>query len=869
MPFRMSEQPPKWAMRFLEKTCSSKFLDELEGDLLELFFRDIEKLGEQKAKKRFVRKALLSPRWHRLPQFSQYQPIVMYKSHFKVAFRHALRHRSATLIQGIGLMLGLTAVLFIALYLKNEVSYDKMHVNSDSLYRVLRFDPTKGTRGHATSSLHGAKLQEEFPFISMCRFGNDPVKMGEVKPLMVEDFYWADSTFFELFSFDFIEGDPITCLDKPNSLVITAQLSEQLFGLKNALGKTIPVKVYDGDREFLMEITGVVENPSAQSHIQFTALGAMANAEDLYKRLLTQWGFSWVRTYIQVPKNRIAEIEDGLPALIKKHMGEDVSPRAGISLQPFNDVYLHSQDIPKNTFRGSARNLKIFGTIGLLILLISLMNYINLATARAVTRVKEVGIRKTLGAQKGGIIGQFIVESVLFTVSGGVAALCMIAAALPYLNELLELNLSFSILAWTDWLLVAASLILLGILTGILPSLVMARLPLMGDNSSAIQFNTGQWSITRKLFVGVQYFVTLSLLVSTVAIYKQYQYLKNFDLGFDASQLVHIPVDDRELQEKMGLLKEKMTQVSGVLGVTATGEDLPSRLNNTWDLNWNGSNLENPLPIDIVGVDQTYFDIVGIDFVNGQNFVYDFAIDSARSVIFNEKARQLMGEEFTMGQEVNIAGRARKLIGVVENHHNTTLHSQISPLAYFIFPPGARVSPDNLLIKLETGQLASQLSQMEAIWGEFSGDPFRYNFVDAAFAKAYHAERRFSTIVGFFTLIAIAISIVGLFGLVNFIVQRKLKEISIRRILGATEFHLMRLLGQDFLLVFIIALVLAIPIALHFITKWLDNFAYRTEVSGFMLGMAALCCLAISAIVIFYHLQRTAKVSPSEVLSSD
>lgn len=865
----MSEQPPKWAMRFLEKTCASKFLDELEGDLLELFDRDIQQLGAQKAKKRFIKKALLSPRWHRLPTLSQYQPIVMYKSHFKVAFRHALRHRSATLIQGVGLVLGLTAVLFIGLYLKNELSVDRMHVKGDQLYRVLRLDPVTGERGHATSSLHGAKLQEEHPFISICRFGNDPVKIGEVKPLMVEDFHWADSTFFEFFSFNFIHGDPASCLDKPNSLVITASVSQQLFGNKNAFGQTIPVKVYDGDREFLMEITGVVEDPSPQSHIQFAALGAMANAEDLYKNLVTQWGFSWLRTYIQVPADRVAEVQDGMPALIKKYIGEDMTSRVGIGLQAFGDIYLHSQDIPKNTFRGSARNLKIFGSIGLLILLISLLNYINLATARAVTRVKEVGIRKTLGAQRGGILSQFIVESVLFTMTGGVVALGLIGMGLPYLNELLELNLSFSVLVWTDWAGLITGFLLLGIVTGILPSLVMARLPLIGENSSAIQFSGGQWSITRKLFVGVQYFVTLSLLVSTVAIYKQYQYLKNFDLGFDASQLVHIPVDDRGLQEKMGLLKEKMSEVSGVLGVTATGEDLPSRLNNTWDLNWNGSNLEKGLAIDIVGVDQSYFDIVGIDFVEGQNFTYDFAIDSARSVVFNQKARQLLDESFMVGQEVRIASRARKLIGVVENHHNTTLHSEIVPLAYFIFPPGARVSPDNLLIKLETGELAAQLSQMEAIWAAFSGDPFDYNFVDAAFAKAYHAERRFSTIVGFFTLIAIAISIVGLFGLVSFIVQRKLKEISIRRVLGATELNLMRLLGKDFLLVFLIALVLAIPIALHFITGWLNNFAYRTEVSGVMMGGVALFCFGISAAVIFYHLQRTAQVSPSEVLSSD
>ena len=215
----MPLQPPKWAMKFMAWTCSSSFLDELEGDMLELFDRDIEQLGVKRARRRFIRKALLSPRWHRLPKLANYHPVIMYKSHFKVALRHALRHRSATFIQGLGLVLGLTAVFFIALYVKYESSYDHMHEKRDHLYRVLREDPTSGQRGHGTSSLHGATLKEEFPFINVCRFGNDPVKMGAVKPIMVEDFFWADSTFFQLFSFDFLAGDPNTCLDNLNDLI--------------------------------------------------------------------------------------------------------------------------------------------------------------------------------------------------------------------------------------------------------------------------------------------------------------------------------------------------------------------------------------------------------------------------------------------------------------------------------------------------------------------------------------------------------------------------------------------------------------------------------------------------------------------------
>lgn len=865
----MPVQPPKWAMKFLEWTCSSTFLDELEGDLLELFDRDLERVGPEKARRRFIQKALLSPRWHRLPKLSNYHPVIMYKSHFKVAIRHAVRHRSSTFIQALGLMLGLTAVFFIALYVKYEFSYDHMHEKGDQLYRVLRYNPLDGARGHATSSLHGATLKEEFPFINLCRYGSDPVKMGEVKPLLVEDFYWADSSFFELFSFDFIAGDPSSCLDKVNSLVITASLSRQLFGTTNSLGKTIPVKVYDGNQEFLMEVKGVVKDLPKQSHIQFSALGPMENAETLYNRLLKQWGFSWLRTYIEIPDDRLAEVEDGIPRMIDRVMGDDRPASFGIDLQAFRDVYLRSQDIAASTFKGNIRNLKIFAAIGLLILLISLLNYVNLATARAVTRVKEVGVRKTLGALPMGIMGQFIVESVLFTLVGAIAAVCLVVSGLPYINNLLGLDLSLEVVTIWDGLFLLASLVLLGIITGILPALAMAKLPTLGDTQAALNFRPGQGTWTRKAFIGIQYFVSLGLLVGAFAVYKQYRYLKNFDLGFDSSQLVHIPVDDRDMQQKLDLIKEQIKGLPGVQGVATTGEDLPSELNNTWDLNWNGSGRENPLPIDIVGVDQDYFELIGINFTDGHNFRAGYALDSARTVVFNEEAKKYLGDQYQQGQEVFINGRNRKLIGVVENHHNITLHSKVLPIAYMIFAPGFRVSADNLLVKVNTDQLSSQLGQLENVWKEFSGDPFTYNFVDEAFAEAYEAEERFSSLVGFFTLIAIAISIVGLFGLVSFTVQRKLKEISIRRILGATELQLTQLLGKDFFVVFFIALIFALPMAWYLIGQWLDNFAYSIKLNPLVLMYAVMICLVLSAAVIVYHLHRTTKINPSTILSSE
>ncbi len=865
----MDQQPPKWVFQFLEKTCSSKYLDELQGDLLELYYRDLGKVGPKRAAHNFMQRALLSPRLYRLPDFFHSQSLTMHRSYFKVAFRHANKHRSATFIHFFGLMLGLAAAFYIGLFIKNELSFDQMHEKRDNLYRVLRMNPETGVRNQGTSSRHGAALKEQNPFITMCRYGNDPVKIGDIDPVLVDEFYWSDSTFFEMFTFSFVHGDPFTCLDQVNSLVITKSLSMQLFGTDNSLGKSIKVKVYDGNQEYLMKVTGIVEDPSKYTHIQFQALGSMANAEDLYASLVPSWGFSWVRTYIHVPDNRIREIESGMPDLIEKYFGDDPPNGFGMDFQAFNDVYLHSQDIPRNTLRGNIKNLKIFAAIGVLILLVSIMNYVNLSTARAVTRSKEVGIRKVLGSKKMAIIWQFIIESVLFTLVGGAAAIALLWFALPKLNLLFDLDLSFQVFNVFEWVGVVITTIILGIIAGFLPSLVMAKLPTLSNNKPSIQFKPGKWSFTRKFFVGVQYLVTLVLLVATLVIFKQYQYLKNFDLGFDSSQLLHLAVDDRVVQHRLDLLKERMSKVPGVTGVSVTGEDLPSALNNTWGLFWQGLDPETPMAIDIVSVDENYFDLLGIEFLEGNNFIQNYEIDSARTVILNEKAKEVIGWESLAGKQIEIGNRQRTVAGVVQNHHNTTLHSQIVPIAYFIFPPGFRVSADNLLIRIETQNLSSILTQLEDVWKEFSTDPFEHNFVDEAFAAAYNSERRFSSLVSTFTIIAIAISMIGLFGLINFIIQLKLKEIGIRRILGANQMHLLGLLGKDFFIVFAVSALFALPIAYYFMGSWLDNYAYRIQMNGLMIFWAVFVCLSISLLVILFHLQRTARINPTEVINRE
>lgn len=848
----MNNRSLRWALWWIRRTCADPFLDELEGDLLELYAHESELLGQKRASRRFYWRSLTSLRWYRLRQLSTPQSTYMLQNHFKMAYRHALRHRSNTTIHLLGLVFGIAAALFIGLYIKNEFSHDRFHANGDDIYRVLQSDPATGERFRPTSSQHGQALKDAYPAIQLCRFGQDPVRIGEEQPLLIDDFYWTDSTFFDLFSFPLLRGNPQHCLSDVNSLVLTRSLSERLFGTTDVVGRIVRVKIYDGDQELRMKITGVAEDPPGHSHIQFAALGSMRNAEQLYGHLLEMWGFSWLHTYVRASGGQIDRLRSESTTLPDRYTDSENAYFPAYGFQPLHKVHLHSRDILRDTPKGNIRNVYIFGAIGLLILLIAQLNYVNLATARATTRSQEISVRKILGSQKQTIFAQFLAETLLFIFGAGAVALTLVVALLPRLNQLFKLDLSLSALSWLDGLYLFAGIGLLGVLTGLLPAFVMSRL-----NIHSSDVPHARAAVGRKAFIGVQFTITVVLLVGTLVVYQQYRHLQNYDLGFTADQLIHIPVNDRAVQANFGALKQEIARIPGVVGVSMTSEALPSTFNSMMPMDWSGSGWAAPKSVNAVGVDTNYFEIIGAPFMEGKGFSYGFDVDSAYSVVLNEAARNLISRKNLIGSEIEIEGRNRKVVGVVQNYHSTSLHSRPGPNAYFIFGPGRRASPDNLLVKIQSKELTQLLPNLEQTWANFSADPLAYAFVDESFAAAYEEEEQFSRLVSSFTLIAIVISLVGLFGLISFIAQLKLKEISIRRILGANQWSLLEVLGRDFLRVYLVTLFIALPAAYYLVSSWLQRYPYRIELDIWLFAAATLISLGISVGIIYFHLRRT------------
>lgn len=860
-------KPPRWALRLLRWYCSDLFVDELEGDLFELFYRNAQLRGQKQAASLFVLGVLGSFRFYRSKKLKIHQLNIMLTNHFKVAFRHSLKHKAFSTVNLLSLFFGIAASFYIGVYVKNELSYDSFHENKADIYRILTGNPSQGWATANLSSQFGKVLRNEFSEVKVCSMGEDPVKIGTTNPILVEDFYWTDSTFFDLFSFNLLHGDPPTALADPAGLVITESLSRKLFDQANPVGEIIKVKIYDGDQEMNMKVTGVVADPPANSHIQFSGLGSMAVAESLYSKLVQQWGFRWVKTYAFAPGLSNSGIVESIPSVVEKYLGKETAPEVSIEFQPLNKVYLYSQDLGGNKLEGNIDNVITFSAIGFFILLIAVFNYINLSTARAITRAKEVGLRKTIGAGKTQLVSQFLAESIYYILVASSFAIGLIVLLIPVLNSWLHTQLSLSILTISDWLMIGTLILFVGVLAGLYPSFVMTRYSLINALAGS---GTGKGTnIPRKVLITIQYCITIFLITGSVVIYLQFQFLKNYSLGFDQEQLINIPVNDRGLQAKIEVIKEAFMEIAGVEKATVSGEPLPARMQNMWGLNWPDSPYEDGIGINIVGVDRDYFEVVGLEMKEGTTFTLDFQADSSRSVVLNETALAKMELTSAINKTVNIGDEQRRVIGIVKDHHYTSLHTPIAPVAYLVTRPGYRISPDNILLRVSTNDLPVLISRLEASWQQFSPDDFELSFVDDAFARTYASEQKFARIVSAFTSVAIVIALCGVFGLITFLAESRQKEISIRKVLGASPVQLALLLSSDLAKLFALALIITGPAIYFFTDRWLANYPFHIALDFKVVLLVASCCLAISAIVVLWQANRILSVNPVDTLKSE
>ncbi|SDL80547.1 putative ABC transport system permease protein [Catalinimonas alkaloidigena] len=879
---------PRWADRFLSWYCRPELLEEIQGDVYELFDQRLETTGLAAARRGFVwdvlRSFRLSTIRHPLPSFSP----AMFRNHLQVTVRHLRKQKFYTGIKVVGFALGLACCLLILLFIRHELGYDRFYPDADRLYRVIaeyRQGDRSGIAAFTTTPL-AETLERDYPEVERAvrvapgfyDAGSSLIHLeGETQNVYEEGFMYADPAFLDVFSFRMQQGNAATALTEPYSVVLTEQMAEKYFPDKNPVGQVL---ILNNNAERPYRITGVMENVPEQSHFRFQFVLSMNSVGDSQ---LPNWGYSNFFTYVRLqPEADAKALEAKLPEIVHKYIDPDgEAAKAGRSmrfmLQPVPEVYLYSSGIFDNGYFkvGDIQYVWLFAAVALFVLLIASINFINLSTAKSANRAREVGIRKVLGSVRGQLVSQFLTESVLLSVIAFAASLLLAQLALPFFNRLADqhLSLPFGELWFIPGLLLAA--LALGLLAGAYPSLFLSSfLPaqvLKGKLSQGAR--SGR---LRSALVIVQFTTSIVLIIATLVVQQQMHYIQDKKLGFEKDQTL-ILEDTYALGNQIQPFKEALKNLPNVAHVTVTGF-LPVAgydRNNTSAWPEGGHLPEAEVGLAKWYVDHDYIPTLGMQMLEGRNFSLDFPSDS-QAIILNKKAVAMLGWDDPIGQRVSsytylddktgeLLHKTYTVIGVVEDFHYESMKQDIAGLSLVL---GGNTGATAL--KVHTEDMAQLLEDVQQVWQSFAPtEPFRYHFLDEQFANMYRTEHRVGQLFAIFAGLAIAVACLGLFALAAFMAEQRTKEISVRKVLGASVHSLFFLLTRNFVVMVLVALACAIPLAWYLMHRWLQDFVYRTTIGWEVFAVAGLAALGVTLLTISYQAIRAAFLNPADTLRSE
>ena len=816
----------------------------------------------------------------------------MLQNYFKIAFRNLLRHKVFSLINLFGLTIGLACCLLIALFILDELSYDRYHEKADRIYRVTR----SFLEQDGSVQLHLGQVAPPFgPLIK-----NDFKEVEEVVRLLQstlniryedkvfteEQVFMAEENLFKVFTIPVLKGNPDKALVDPFTVMLSDEMSEKYFGKGDPMDKMLQV-----DGLFAAKVSGVFKKFPSNSHWHPDFLVSFSTLRDstIYgaEQLRTNWGNNSFSTFLLLPENYDAKrLEAQFPAFVDRHIRFPDQPTDApkpsswtkLYLDKMTDIHLHSHLDSEIEPNGDIKRVYIFSAIALLILLIAAINYMNLATARSATRAKEIGIRKVAGAQQGELMRQFLSESLLMTFLAMILALGVTWLALPLLEGLTGKDLTIqAILNWRFAALAAGVTALVGLLAGIYPAVFMSSFqpitvlksvfPLGGRSSGNVSL--------RKVLVVAQFSISIILISCTGIVFQQLQYMQNKSLGFDKEHLITLPYYDTVAERWEALRNEWMNNPN----LKNVGRSLlvPSDrlLNSMGTANTEvGDSLKaSSETLYMVFADHDFFPTYGIPFAGGRNFSRDFPTDDSTAFIINETAMRMIGwqnPEEGVGKPFEYGGRKGRLVGIIKDFNFESLHSNVSPIVFFMPPPQGRFSFSNISIKIDGNNIQNALNHIEKIWHQFIPDfPYQYTFVDESFGQLYEAEQRQGRLFTIFSGIAIFVACLGLFGLAAFATSQRVKEIGIRKVLGASVGSIVTLISKDFLWLVLIAAVLAVPVAWYAMSNWLEDFAYRINLPWWMFALAGFVALLVALATVSMQAVRAAVANPVESLRSE
>lgn len=799
----------------------------------------------------------------------------MFKNYLKVALRNTLKNKLISFINVFSLALGIAACLLIFLFIRDERSFDAFHSKANQIYRLdeIQSFPGTNTQNVALSMPGmGPNMKKDYPqILDFSRFWGMGRRLFQLedKRFIIERTVNVDSTFLEMFDFKLLAGDKTTALDEPYSIVITQETAEKFFGKEEAIGKALRMD------ERLYNITGVLENVPENSHLQFDVLMSMATVTSENPDFNNQFGSNYLVTYFVFDEGtNVKDLESKMPEFLLRYMPPNpnstrtVNDSYKIFFQPLKEVHLASMDIEhdyQNYRKFNGAYLDVFAVVGLFILLIAGFNFMNLITARASHRWKEIGVRKTIGAVKTQLFVQFVVEAItLGLIAFGLAILIDLAFT-PVLNKLIGRTLSFDFFfAQPQWLVGAfAGTLLLGFLAGIYPSYYLASFnPVKVLKGGDVKNNK---SIFRSTLVVIQFGLAIAMIVSTILVVQQLWFMKNKDIGFNKDHILLVGMN-QEANTAFETMKQELLKNNLIKGVTASGQRIGNNFHQ-WGFKLRTDSIQGMTPSN-VNVDYDYLEVYDIEIKEGRGFSKEYASDNGYAFVINEA----FANEIDLEEPVGVAAghswypddTLGTIIGVVEDFNFNSLHYDINTLAMVVHPDWGY---DELSVKISNENVPAAIAEVERIWNELvPGWPFDYTFLDEHFQELYRSDQQMEAVVSIMAILAIFIACLGLFGLAAITTERKVKEIGIRKILGASVMQIMVHLSKNFALLILLAFVLFSPFAYWIMGQWLENFAYRIDIGWSVFLVGGVLAFIIALLTVSYHTVRSAKANPVESL---
>jgi len=807
----------------------------------------------------------------------------MLKNYFKTAWRFLLKNKTFSFINIIGLAVGTLCCLYILLYVKDQYSYDKHEKNANDIYRITTTLASKGDKHTMATASPPIAMAMKNDFAEVQQFTRAVGAISAKQHLLrykENSFYekkvlFVDSTFFDVFTYHFISGSEQKALSQPYSIVLLKSTAEKLFGKEEPVGKIIEIDNIYGKHDFT--ITGVVDESVGKSHIQANLFISMSSGGiGEYVQQSTAWaGNNFVSSYVKLrPATDAASLEKKLPAFLNKY-GQQQLKELGMEkqlhLQPISSIHTTTDYEAEQTKTVSPSFLYILLLIAILIQVIACINFMNLSTARASKRAKEVGVRKVIGAERKDLIKQFMSESFSLSLAGVLIALPLLLLALPYLNQITQTVIQSSfLLDYTTWLMLVSVVVVTGIVAGSYPAFYLSAFEAIKVIKGNFSNNVSAAGIRRSLVV-FQFVLSITLIAGIIVIYSQLDFIQNKDLGFDKNQKLIFSFYTQDTKGKMVLFANDLTQLAEVKAVSKSNNYLSQFVFNDHGVYLEGGNMPNAIDAQNITTDENFSKANGIKIISGR----DFRLNDSGKVLVNETLIKRLGLQPEKAPGTRLYTQYApdpvsyvEIAGVMKDFNYNSLHTEVRP--FMLVYNGNESQFSSLTVAVNSNNYKDILARIEAIWHkDLPAVPFEYSFLDDEVQKQYETEITLARIINSFTFMAILISCLGLFGLATFSAEQRKKEIGIRKVLGASVSGIVQLLSKDFLKLVVVSFVIATPIAWWAMSKWLQAFVYRIDVSWWMLALAGLMAVAIALVTVSSQAIKAAISNPVKNLRTE